>query len=65
MKRLTLVLLAFVLGVAATACGDDGGNVFSLEAGDCFDLDGATGEEVSDVPIVECSEPHDAEVFYV
>lgn len=65
MERLTLVLLAFVLGVAATACGGGGGNVFSLEAGDCFDLATDAGEELSNVPIVDCDEPHDAEVFYV
>ena len=44
------------------------GNVFELAVGDCFD-DGemAVGdlEEVEDVPLVECSEPHDNEVYAV
>ncbi len=42
-----------------------GGNVFELAVGDCFDRGDSTGGgEVSDVPIVDCSEPHDTEVFH-
>jgi hypothetical protein len=58
----------FVVGLAmvASACS---GNILSLEVGDCFDdwegsLDNEI-QEVSDVPIVECSEPHDNEVYSV
>jgi hypothetical protein len=45
------------------------GSVFSLSVGDCFDdwegsLDGAT-QEVSSVPIVDCAEPHDNEVYSI
>lgn len=36
-------------------------DVFTLSVGDC--LDEQTGEEISDVPLVPCSEPHDMEVF--
>ena len=61
MKRLILALL--VVFVVAAGCGDDEGNVFSLEEGQCFDDPQATGE-ISDVPIVECDEPHDNEVFF-
>lgn len=47
------------------ACSD--GNVFSLAVGTCFDDIDAFYEEggggVEDVPIVECDEPHDNEVF--
>lgn len=57
MKRL-LVLLAAVMAI--TGC--QSGNVFSIEVGDCFDDEGAA-EEITDVPIVDCSEPHDNEVF--
>jgi hypothetical protein len=43
------------------------GNVFSLEPGTCFDDVDAFFEEdsegVSDVPTVDCDEPHDNEVF--
>lgn len=56
-----LVALTLVLG----ACS---GNVFELAVGDCFD-DGdlvlGDIEEVGEVPLVECSEPHDNEVYAV
>jgi hypothetical protein len=44
------------------------GNVWTLDIGDCFDdWEGATttdeSQEVSDVPIVECDQPHDNEVY--
>lgn len=36
-------------------------DVFAIEVGDC--LDETDASEVSDVPVVPCSEPHDQEVF--
>jgi hypothetical protein len=53
------------LTVPLAACS---GNVFELAVGDCFDdgdmaLEGV--EEVEEVPLVECSEPHDNEVYAV
>jgi hypothetical protein len=39
--------------------GDD---VFSIKVGDCLN-DGDASGEVSTVPIVECSEPHDSEAY--
>ena len=55
----------FALTLLLAACS---GNVFELAVGDCFD-DGdlALGEleEVGEVPLVECSEPHDNEVYAV
>lgn len=56
MKRFIPLLLA--LALAATACQ---GNVFSLSAGTCFN--DPDGTEVSDVEIVDCTEPHDNEVY--
>lgn len=56
MKR-NLALLAFA--VIAVACG---GNVFELEVGQCFD-DPDSFDEVANVEIVECAEPHDNEVY--
>ena len=44
------------------------GNVFELAIGDCFDDgDMALGEfaEVGEVPLVDCTEPHDNEVYAV
>ena len=56
-----LVLVAMLLA----ACS---GNVFDLAVGDCFD-DGDMSlgelEEVGEVPLVECSVPHDNEVYAV
>ena len=56
-----LVLVAMLLA----ACS---GNVFDLAVGDCFDDgDMALGEleEIGEVPLVECSVPHDNEVYAV
>ena len=61
MKRITLIALVAVALVAG-ACGQ--GNVFSLEVGTCFDDPEGFGE-IADVPIVECSDPHDNEVYYL
>lgn len=40
----------------------EGDDVFSIEVGDCLN-DASTSGEVSTVPIVECSEPHDSEAY--
>ena len=67
MARATrIALLVGVLMVLASACS---ATVLSLDVGECFDdwdgsLDGAT-QEVSDVPVVDCAEPHDNEVYSV
>jgi hypothetical protein len=63
--RIVLVALAVLAGVLLAACS---GNVFDLAIGDCFDDgDMVIGgvEEIGDVPMVECSEPHDNEVYAV
>ena len=60
--RLVFSLLA--LALAATACGDDT-SVFELGVGDCFnDQEDLTQTEVSNVETVDCSEPHDNEIYY-
>lgn len=45
-----------------------GGNVLSVEVGDCFvvsDMEQSLSEgAVTDVPLVDCDEPHDGEFFY-
>jgi hypothetical protein len=59
------MVLALVASVLFAACS---GNVFDLAVGDCFDDgDMAVGgvEEIGQVPMVECSEPHDNEVYAV
>ena len=60
----SIVVTVFVaLAVLTSACGQ--GNVFSLEVGTCFDDQDSGGGEVSDVPIVDCADPHDDEVYYL
>lgn len=56
MRRIAVL---FVMAALAGACG----GVFTLEVGTCFDDQEST--EISSVPEVECSEPHDNEVFAV
>lgn len=63
--RLRSLLPAVLTAGALVLTGCSSGNVFSLEVGDCFDDPSDTSGEISDVPIVECSEPHDNEVFAV
>ncbi len=67
MQRSTTILSVLVTAALfAGGCGFlGGGNVFELSVGDCFDdTADISGGEVSDVPIVDCSEPHDNEVFH-
>lgn len=59
MKRLTLALAVVAMSILAASCG---GEVLTLEVGTCFD-DPESFEEVSDVPRVDCPEPHDNEVI--
>ena len=56
-----IVLLGLVMALAA-GCGGEG-NVFELAEGDCFNYD--ESEEVSDVDIVPCDDPHQREVYAV
>jgi hypothetical protein len=53
-RSASLIALALV----AVACG---GNAFELEAGQC--LNEPDTEEVRNVEVVDCSEPHDLEVY--
>jgi hypothetical protein len=47
---------------ASTDSSGDSADVFTIKVGDCLN-DGAVEGEVSTVPIVDCSEPHDSEAF--
>jgi len=40
-------------------------DAFAMRAGDCFDDRAFEADEVTDVPAVPCSNPHDNEVFAV
>lgn len=64
MHARTTPLAVLVIVLLTTGCGlFGGGNVFELAVGDCFD--DTTDEQISDVPVVDCAEPHDNEVFHV
>lgn len=57
--KLRMILPAVFALVAACSS-----NVFDLEVGQCFD-DPESFDEVVNVDVVECAEPHDNEVFHV
>lgn len=50
-------------GGTTTDSTEDGDDVFSIVVGDCLN-DADVAEQVSSVPIVDCSEPHDSEAYY-
>jgi hypothetical protein len=60
-------------GAVTNADRDDSGAIvgegtidaFHMRVGDCFDNSSAFDEEVSDLPGVPCSEPHDYETYAV
>lgn len=58
--------LVAAIALVLAACS---GNVFDLDVADCFDdgdlVVGAEAAEVGDVPLIECSEPHDNEVYAI
>ena len=70
-----VVALGYIIyNVSTTADRDesgaivDGGNVdaFNIRVGDCFDdTSSLLGEEVTSLPAVPCTEPHDNEVYAV
>lgn len=44
---------------------NDNADVFAIKVGDCLNTaDMAADEEISSVPVVPCSEPHDDEVYH-
>ncbi|WP_017581956.1 septum formation family protein [Nocardiopsis valliformis] len=75
LRNTSLALLAAGAAVSLSACGLVNaflgtGNAMDVEVGDCFNeeemfaVPGGENEEVSDVPLIDCAEPHNAEFFY-
>jgi hypothetical protein len=60
-QRWLLLAGCAVLAVGLTACNDEPETLLGLEVGDCFDEPDT--DEIIDVEVVACEEPHDAEVF--
>ena len=56
--------VAVAAALLLTGCGApaDGDDVFAIVVGDCLN-DADVPDEVTTLPIVECSDPHDSEVF--
>lgn len=67
LTRALAVVALVAAGITLSGCsaiqGLLGNNVFTLEVGNCFNDEDLNGE-VANVPIVDCSEPHDNEVYY-
>lgn len=59
-RAITIFIAATAAASLLAACA--GKSAFELQVGDCFD-DPSSFEEVTDVPEVECAEPHDNEVY--
>jgi hypothetical protein len=61
-----IVTLTLTLGLLVSACSS---NVQNLEVGDCFDdwenLELDVVQEVESVPVVDCADPHDNEMYLV
>lgn len=64
MRRLTLSLVT-ALAMITLGCG--GPSVHTFAVGECFDdtPELLAGDGVGDLPILDCDEPHDNEVFFV
>ncbi len=63
-----MVLVLGAISLLAAACGT--GNIWMLEVGSCFDdWEGAStsleSQEITDVPIIDCAQPHDNEVYMI
>jgi len=48
--------------ILSQAIGEDESGVFTLSVGDCLN-DSAQQGDVSTVPVVDCAEPHDSEIY--
>ena len=56
--------IALLISIAALAAACSSGNVFELEVGQCFN-DPDNFEQVSDVEMIDCSDPHDNEAYHL
>jgi hypothetical protein len=61
LRRATTAVLAAGALALLSACG--GTSVLDLEVGQCITDETPEGEQVTSVPVVECSEPHAGEIY--
>ena len=64
MRALRLLTAAVVAAVALSGCAFLQSSAPSLEVGECLNITNLP-EEITELPAVNCDEPHEAEVFYV
>lgn len=62
MRRLLVAGVAVALLLTGCGAAPGGDDVFSIVVGDCLD-DAGVADEVTTLPIVDCADPHDSEVF--
>ena len=48
---------------APTSAEPEDTSVFEVEVGQCIDTETADGEQVSSLPVVDCSQPHQGEIY--
>jgi len=56
-------LATVIVLVMLVACGADDAGPFELQVGDCFDDPDDPVEQLIEVPLIGCEEPHDNQVF--
>ncbi|WP_017570033.1 septum formation family protein [Nocardiopsis halotolerans] len=59
--------MSAIAGAAGGASGSGENNVMQLGVGDCFieaQMGTSMSEEVSEIPLVDCAQEHDSEIFY-
>ncbi len=63
-RTATAAALAVTAGLALSGCSLFGSedSVFNLEVGDCFN-GSELGVEVTEVPTIDCAEPHEDEIY--
>lgn len=62
LRSIVAILGLLAATTAVSACNQ--GSVFNLEVGDCFNNQTSASEDgVTDVPIVDCADLHDNEVY--
>lgn len=63
LSKIRLIPLLLVAVLFAAACSDN--NVLDLTTGDCFNDPADGSQEIANVEMVDCNEPHDNEAFHV
>jgi hypothetical protein len=65
-RRIVIVAFAALVAPALlAACGEDDESVFNAEVGECIEsLSDLTGQ-ISELPEVDCDEPHEGEVIFL